>query len=94
MTPTCTRCQDTFWVCEKHLEQPWSDDLPNGCACGAGVPCPDCRPRASRLIRRIRGAARPDAEELERKRPGQTASMAHDRVKRRPAISAHKRAVS
>ena len=40
--PKCQRCQDVGWVCETHDDRPWSLDLPNGCVCGAGEPCPDC----------------------------------------------------
>lgn len=77
MTQICTRCENTYWVCERHLDQPWSDVLPNGCECGAGVPCPDCRPRASRSIRRIRGSAPAAAPPTDvAKRPRRTRSIA------------------
>src|SRR5262245_17365437 len=34
----CTRCLDTYWVCEAHDERP-----EKACGCGApGVPCPSC----------------------------------------------------
>jgi hypothetical protein len=85
MTQICTRCKNTYWVCERHLDQPWSDVLPNGCECGAGVPCPNCRPRASRLIRRIRGSA-PAAAPLAdvAKRPRRTRSIANASVQPLP----------
>jgi hypothetical protein len=38
---TCSRCEDSGWVCEDHPERPW--DGPHACGCGgAGAPCPDC----------------------------------------------------
>jgi hypothetical protein len=37
----CTRCQDTYWVCETHDDRPWSGDKACGCG-GAGMPCPSC----------------------------------------------------
>jgi len=40
----CNRCKDVGWVCENHLDKPWDRDLPEGCECGAGAPCPDCNP--------------------------------------------------
>ena len=40
----CIRCQDVAWVCENHPDRPWSKTKPNGCECGAGMPCPDCNP--------------------------------------------------
>jgi hypothetical protein len=46
MTPKCARCDDTFWVCERHDDMP-SDcgPSPRACKCGApGVPSPDCNP--------------------------------------------------
>ena len=37
----CLQCDDTGWVCENHLDQPW--DGIHGCTCGgAGAPCPKC----------------------------------------------------
>ena len=35
----CRICYDTEWVCENHVDRPWSKTLPNGCECGAGAPC-------------------------------------------------------
>jgi hypothetical protein len=40
--PRCSRCEDLGWVCENHPERPWNKALPNGCECGAGMPCPAC----------------------------------------------------
>ncbi|WP_025036151.1 hypothetical protein [Bradyrhizobium sp. DOA9] len=38
---TCTRCDDTNWVCENHPDRPW--DGPKACGCGgAGALCPAC----------------------------------------------------
>jgi hypothetical protein len=37
----CTRCRDTYWVCETHDDRPWSGDKACGCG-GAGMPCPSC----------------------------------------------------
>jgi hypothetical protein len=34
----CTRCRDTYWVCETHDDRPWSGDKACGCG-GAGMPC-------------------------------------------------------
>lgn len=42
MCIACRRCRDLGWVCENHDTRPWSDDLLDGCTCGAGAPCPDC----------------------------------------------------
>jgi hypothetical protein len=37
----CTRCLDTYWVCEMHSHLPWGGA--NACGCGAaGMPCPSC----------------------------------------------------
>jgi hypothetical protein len=37
----CARCQDTFWVCERHDDRPWDGE--KACGCGApGMPCPSC----------------------------------------------------
>src|SRR5262245_48945339 len=94
MTPICSRCQDTYWVCEKHLDQPWSDDLPNGCACGAGAPCPDCKPRASRSIRRVRGSTPPTSVVAETKRASRLPSMAKANAKRQPVTWPLKRVSS
>lgn len=38
---TCRNCAGEEWVCENHRDQPW----PTGCECGAGAPCPVCRPQ-------------------------------------------------
>jgi len=35
----CSRCGDTFWVCETHTDKPAHHD---DCS-GAGAPCPDCQ---------------------------------------------------
>jgi hypothetical protein len=38
---TCTRCQDTYWVCEAQDDRPWDGE--HECGCGApGMPCPSC----------------------------------------------------
>jgi hypothetical protein len=37
----CTRCLDTYWVCEAHDDRPWDSD--KACGCGTpGMPCPFC----------------------------------------------------
>lgn len=36
----CSRCQDSGYVCENHLDKAWPKE------CGAGMPCPDCELRA------------------------------------------------
>jgi len=36
----CKRCLDERWVCENHSRKSW--EHPDGCSCGAGMPCPDC----------------------------------------------------
>jgi hypothetical protein len=37
----CTRCCDTYWVCEAHDDRPWDGE--KACGCGApGMPCPSC----------------------------------------------------
>lgn len=33
----CPTCKGTLWVCENHRDKPF--DEPDGCACGAGMPC-------------------------------------------------------
>jgi hypothetical protein len=39
----CLLCEDTGWVCENHLDQPWEG--PHTCSCGgAGMPCAKCNP--------------------------------------------------
>lgn len=39
----CPHCDDCFWVCENHPEQPWEGD--RACSCGgAGMPCKICNP--------------------------------------------------
>lgn len=35
----CPICRDIEWVCENHRDRPWSEDILNGCQCGAGAPC-------------------------------------------------------
>jgi hypothetical protein len=55
MMAACNRCQDVGWVCEKHLDRPHARELPNGCECGRGVRCLDCRPDTVRSVWRIRG---------------------------------------
>jgi hypothetical protein len=36
----CVACLDTGHVCENHPHLPW--EHPEGCGCGAGMPCPAC----------------------------------------------------
>ena len=40
----CPSCRNTGHVCENHPDHPWGgiSDAPNACACGAGMPCPEC----------------------------------------------------
>lgn len=42
----CWACRGQHWVCENHMQRPWSDSgLPDACPCGgAGAPCPVCNP--------------------------------------------------
>jgi hypothetical protein len=40
--PKCATCHDVAWVCEAHPDRPWSVDVPGGCECDAGMPCPAC----------------------------------------------------
>jgi hypothetical protein len=40
--PKCPTCQDVGWVCEKHPDRPWDKNVPGGCTCDAGMPCPVC----------------------------------------------------
>ena len=42
----CRNCGDTGWVCEEHLDHPWSGvrTHPEACEHGAGAPCPCCQP--------------------------------------------------
>jgi len=40
---TCSLCEDTGWVCERHSEMAWDGD--HACGCGAaGMPCVRCNP--------------------------------------------------
>jgi hypothetical protein len=34
----CDFCEDSGWVCKRHLERPWDGDS----ACGCGAPCALC----------------------------------------------------
>lgn len=43
----CPVCRNRRWVCENHMDLPF--DVPDGCACGAGAPCPACNATGSRL---------------------------------------------
>jgi hypothetical protein len=49
-SPTCARCDDTFWVCERHDDRPsdcCTPEHPRACTCGAPrMPCPDCNARS------------------------------------------------
>ena len=40
MSVKCRRCNDTWWMCEDHPNDPWQ----HGCG-AAGVPCRLCQPR-------------------------------------------------
>jgi hypothetical protein len=45
---SCTNCKGTGWVCEWHADKPWTPTSPisvESCGCGAGMPCPVCRPQ-------------------------------------------------
>jgi hypothetical protein len=35
----CSTCDNTLWVCENHLDRPFSGERACG---GAGAPCPVC----------------------------------------------------
>ena len=42
----CRNCDGAKWVCENHQNRPWegmSNHL-DACHCGAGAPCPECKP--------------------------------------------------
>ena len=39
--PECV-CQGTGHVCENHPSKVWGGIHPDGCDCGAGMPCPYC----------------------------------------------------
>jgi hypothetical protein len=44
----CSHCKGTGFVCEFHPDKPWTPNSPSSiesCGCGAGVPCPICRPQ-------------------------------------------------
>lgn len=44
---SCPRCKGALLVCEWHPDKPWTPNSPSGlesCGCGAGMPCPVCRP--------------------------------------------------
>ncbi len=51
--PVCQRCQGVEWVCENHDDKPWAKDKPDGCVCGAGVPCPDCNDLAAPSVKEV-----------------------------------------
>src|SRR5204862_5191865 len=36
-----SRCDNTRWVCEHHLDRPFLGERACGCG-GAGAPCPNC----------------------------------------------------
>lgn len=40
----CRNCAGEQWVCENHQDRPWAAGTPESCECGAGAPCPVCRP--------------------------------------------------
>jgi len=42
----CRNCGGVGWVCENHTDAPWggASSHPDACECGAGAPCPCCRP--------------------------------------------------
>lgn len=42
MSDICPNCNDCGAVCENHPDRPWREFDPNGCGCGAGMPCPRC----------------------------------------------------
>jgi len=47
MDANCRICKGAGWVCEDHMDKPWSgaSDDPEACHCGgAGDPCPACNP--------------------------------------------------
>ena len=46
---TCTRCNDTGWVCEEHPDKPMDHD---GCL-GAGEPCPDYNPSSRAKVPKL-----------------------------------------
>jgi hypothetical protein len=59
----CTRCRDTYWVCEAHDDRPWDGD--QACGCGApGMPCASCNvsnaDNAPRLLAGFQRDERPD----------------------------------
>jgi hypothetical protein len=39
----CRNCAGEQWVCENHQDRPWNE-TEEGCECGAGAPCPVCKP--------------------------------------------------
>jgi hypothetical protein len=45
----CRNCDGEEWVCENHLDHPWDgvSSRDDACGCGAGAPCPVCRPDLS-----------------------------------------------
>jgi hypothetical protein len=42
--PVCPACLNEGIVCENHPDRPWEGTAapPDGCGCGAGMPCPAC----------------------------------------------------
>jgi hypothetical protein len=45
---TCPNCGGSGLVCEWHPDKAWTPTAPAGvdsCQCGAGMPCPVCRPQ-------------------------------------------------
>lgn len=57
-TEECQNCDGAEWVCENHRDRPWDghSDREDACGCGAGAPCPVCRPDMAnaRLISALR----------------------------------------
>lgn len=48
---SCPHCKGAGFVCEFHQDKPWTPNSPAGvesCGCGAGMPCPVCRPQQHR----------------------------------------------
>lgn len=42
----CRNCGGGEWVCENHRDRPWGGTASHvdACGCGAGAPCPVCKP--------------------------------------------------
>lgn len=74
----CTRCQDTYWICEVHDDRPWDGNY--ACDCGAaGMPCPACNPSDKGHSPQLLAGFTPDKTRDNGQRPPFTARIESER---------------